>query len=172
MEIHKKFAIPAACLVFSVLGVPMGIRAHRGGRWGAFVALLPIVLFYYVALTLGENLGDSGRIPPWLGMWGPNIVVGAVAVYLLRANLKERPIPVVVLIQRWFWAAVAWGQRLGGADRPAAAPAGARPPPPRRGRGAGSGGSSGATRSTSSTGTSAWSSSRSSSTASSSRASS
>jgi LPS export ABC transporter permease LptF/LPS export ABC transporter permease LptG len=113
VEIHKKFAIPAACLVFSVLGVPMGIRAHRGGRWGAFVALLPIVLFYYVALTLGENLGDSGRIPPWLGMWGPNIVVSAVAVYLVRANLRERPIPAVVLIQQWFWAAVAWGRRVG-----------------------------------------------------------
>jgi LPS export ABC transporter permease LptF/LPS export ABC transporter permease LptG len=113
VEIHKKFAIPAACLVFSVLGVPMGIRAHRGGRWGAFVALLPIVLFYYVALTLGENLGDTGRVPPWLGMWGPNIVVSAVAVYLLRANLRERPIPAVVLVQQWFWAAVAWARGLG-----------------------------------------------------------
>jgi LPS export ABC transporter permease LptF/LPS export ABC transporter permease LptG len=122
VEIHKKFAIPAACLVFSVLGVPMGIRAHRGGRWGAFVALLPIVLFYYVALTLGENLGDTGRVPPWLGMWAPNIVVGAVAVYLLRANLRERPIPVVVLVQQWFWAIVAWVRRSGWVTRPRVAP--------------------------------------------------
>ncbi len=76
VEIHKKFAIPAACLVFSVLGVPLGIRAHRGGRWGSFVALLPIVLFYYFGLTLGENIGDYGRIPPWLAMWAPNIIVG------------------------------------------------------------------------------------------------
>ncbi len=125
VEIHKKFAIPAACLVFSVLGVPMGIRAHRGGRWGAFVALLPIVLFYYVALTSGETLGDSRRIPPWLGMWAPNIVVGAVAVYLLRANLRERPIPVVVLVQQWFWAAVAWGRRASAQPRRRTAPAGA-----------------------------------------------
>jgi LPS export ABC transporter permease LptF/LPS export ABC transporter permease LptG len=111
VEIHKKFAIPAACLVFSVLGVPLGIRAHRGGRWGAFVALLPIVLFYYVGLTLGENLGDSGRMPPWLAMWLPNLVVGAVALYLLRANLRERPIPVVELLKRGFWAAVDRGRR-------------------------------------------------------------
>jgi LPS export ABC transporter permease LptF/LPS export ABC transporter permease LptG len=106
VEVHKKFAIPAACLVFSVLGVPLGIRAHRGGRWGAFVALLPIVLFYYVALTLGENLGDTGRVPPWVAMWTPNVVVGAAALYLLRANLRERPIPMVGMLQWAFWGAV------------------------------------------------------------------
>ena len=107
VEIHKKFAIPVACIVFSVLGVPLGIRAHRGGRWGAFVALLPIVLFYYVGLTLGENIGDHGRIPPWLAMWAPNLIIGALALYLLRATLKERPVPAVALIQRGYWAAIA-----------------------------------------------------------------
>jgi LPS export ABC transporter permease LptF/LPS export ABC transporter permease LptG len=120
VELHKKFAIPAACLVFSVLGVPLGIRAHRGGRWGAFVALLPIVLFYYVALTLGENLGDTGRVPPWVAMWAPNVMVGAVALYLLRANLREQPIPLVLLVQRGFWAVAAWLRGPG--RRPAARP--------------------------------------------------
>jgi lipopolysaccharide export system permease protein len=110
VEIHKKFAIPTACVVFSFLGVPLGIRAHRGGRWGAFVALLPIVLFYYVGLTIGENIGDAGRIPPWLAMWTPNLIVGTLALYLLRANLRERPVPLVALLQRGFWAIVAWSQ--------------------------------------------------------------
>ncbi len=136
VEIHKKFAIPAACLVFSVLGVPLGIRAHRGGRMGSFVALLPIVLFYYFGLTLGENIGDYGRIPPWLAMWAPNIIVGTAALYLLRASLKERPIPLVALIQRGFWASVAAIQAIRramgeGAKRARAASAG-RPVPSRR----------------------------------------
>jgi lipopolysaccharide export system permease protein len=117
VELHKKFAIPAACLVFSVLGVPLGIRAHRGGRWGAFVALLPVVLFYYVALTLGESLGDAGRLPPWLAMWGPNLIVGALALYLLRANLRERPIPLVAAASRLGWAV--WDRLAGRRRRPA-----------------------------------------------------
>jgi LPS export ABC transporter permease LptF/LPS export ABC transporter permease LptG len=111
VEIHKKFAIPAACVVFSVLGVPLGIRAHRGGRWGAFVAILPIILFYYFGLTLGESIGDTGRIPPWIAMWAPNLITGALALYLLRANLKERPIPLVAVAQRAFWIAVAWSRK-------------------------------------------------------------
>jgi LPS export ABC transporter permease LptF/LPS export ABC transporter permease LptG len=131
VELHKKFAIPAACLVFSVLGVPLGIRAHRGGRWGAFVALLPIVLFYYVALTLGENLGDTGRVPPWLAMWAPNAVVAGIALYLLRANVRERPIPLALLVQRGFWAVARWARRLrGGAPPRRPRP---RPAPARRG---------------------------------------
>ncbi len=113
VEIYKKFAIPTACLVFSFLGVPLGIRAHRGGRMGSFVALIPIVLFYYFGLTLGENIGDHGRIPPWLAMWAPNMIVGAVALYLLRATLKERPIPLVALAQRGFWTAVAAARSTG-----------------------------------------------------------
>ncbi len=134
VEIHKKFAIPVACLVFSVLGVPLGIRAHRGGRWGAFVAALPILLFYYVGLTLGENVGDTGRVAPWLAMWGPNIVVGAVAIYLLRATLRERPIPVVTLIQQAFWSLVAQGRGYWRRIAvPAAAP-GSRPAAATRGR--------------------------------------
>src|SRR5262249_2770943 len=52
VEIHKKYAIPTACLIFAVVGVPLGIRTHRGGRWAAFVVLLPVVLFYYVFLTV------------------------------------------------------------------------------------------------------------------------
>src|SRR5262249_39388357 len=107
VEIHKKFAIPTACFVFAVLGVPLGIRAHRAGRWAAFVALLPVVLFYYVFLTLGEQMANTGRIPPWVAMCGPNLVVAVIGLSLLWSNLKERPIPVVVAAQRLFWVAAA-----------------------------------------------------------------
>jgi lipopolysaccharide export system permease protein len=93
VEIHKKYAIPTACVVFAVIGVPLGIRAHRGGRWAAFVVLLPVVLFYYIFLTVGEQLGDHRRIPPWVAMWTPNLIVGALGLYLLRATVTERPLP-------------------------------------------------------------------------------
>jgi lipopolysaccharide export system permease protein len=100
VEIHKKYAIPTACLVFAIVGVPLGIRAHRGGRWAAFVVLLPVVLFYYIFLTVGETLGDARRIPAWFAMWMPNLVVGVLGLYLMWANVKERPLPFVAARQR------------------------------------------------------------------------
>jgi LPS export ABC transporter permease LptF/LPS export ABC transporter permease LptG len=93
VELHKKYAIPTACLVFAVVGVPLGIRTHRGGRWAAFVVLLPIVLFYYVFLTVGEQLGDRQRIPAWAAMWTPNLAVGGLGLYLLWVAVTERPLP-------------------------------------------------------------------------------
>jgi len=100
VEIHKKYAIPAACFVFAIVGVPLGIRAHRGGRWAAFVVLLPFIFFYYIFLTVGEMLGDARRIPAWVAMWTPNLVVGAFGLYLLWANVKERPLPFVAARRR------------------------------------------------------------------------
>jgi LPS export ABC transporter permease LptF/LPS export ABC transporter permease LptG len=103
VEIHKKYAIPTACLVFALIGLPLGIRAHRGGRWTAFVLLLPIVLFYYVFLTVGEQFGDAGRIPPWVAMWTPNILAASLGLYLLWASVQERPLPLAARLQGGLW---------------------------------------------------------------------
>ena len=108
VEMHKKYAIPTACFVFALIGVPLGIRAHRAGRWAAFVAVLPIFLFYYIFLTVGETLGDRGRLPPWLAMWAPNLFGGAVGLYLLWASVQERPLPLRAVGQ-WIGA---WVLRL------------------------------------------------------------
>jgi LPS export ABC transporter permease LptF/LPS export ABC transporter permease LptG len=100
VEIHKKYAIPSACLIFAVIGVPLGIRAHRAGRWAAFVAVLPIFLFYYIFLTLGETMADRNRVPAWLAMWGPNLLAAVIGLYLLVAAVRERPLPFRGLVDR------------------------------------------------------------------------
>jgi lipopolysaccharide export system permease protein len=133
VEIHKKYAIPSACLVFALIGLPLGIRAPRGGRWAAFVLLLPIVLFYYVFLTVGEQFGDAGRIPPWLAMWTPNIVTAGLGLYLLWGSVKERPLPFAAQLQAALWrlglrATRLWRRRLVRSGRRGSATAGGRRP--------------------------------------------
>lgn len=87
VEIHKKFSIPFACIVFGVLGLPLGITNRRGGKSSGFSLSIAIILFYYVAINNGEAFAAAGRITPFLGMWTANIVLLALGIYLLfRAN--------------------------------------------------------------------------------------
>jgi lipopolysaccharide export system permease protein len=81
VEIHKKLSIPAACLVFALLGAPLGVKARRGGVAVGFLSV-GFFLLYYLFLVGGEQLADRGRMAPWLSMWLPNIVLGAAGLYL------------------------------------------------------------------------------------------
>ncbi len=75
VEIHKKYSLPAACIVFVLLGAPLGMRVRRTGPAVAF-ASVPFFLFYYLCLVGGEDLADRLLFPPWLSMWLPNLVLG------------------------------------------------------------------------------------------------
>ncbi len=79
VEIHKKFSLPAACIVFVLIGAPLGMRVRRAGPAVAFVSVA-FVLFYYLCLIGGEELANRLLLPPWLAMWLPNIVLGAWGV--------------------------------------------------------------------------------------------
>lgn len=107
VEWHKKFAIPAACLVFAIVGLPLGIGARKGSKAAAVVFGLAIILIYYIFLTTGETLGDNGRIPPWLSMWAPNILVGGIGLYLFAGAMRERPLPLEEKLVTLFYRALA-----------------------------------------------------------------
>lgn len=87
VEIHKKFAIPFACIAFGVLGLPLGITNRRGGKSSGFSLSIAIILLYYVMINNGEHLATAGKIPPVIAMWAPNVLLLALGAYLLsRAN--------------------------------------------------------------------------------------
>src|SRR6267378_2648575 len=75
VEIHKKFSLPAACVVFVLLGAPIGMRVRRAGPGVAFVSIA-FFLFYYLCLVGGEELANRLLLPAWLAMWIPNLVLG------------------------------------------------------------------------------------------------
>lgn len=84
LELHQRIAIPAASLVFGLLAVPLGIGSRAGGRGRGFVLSLGVVLLYYIMLNNGEMQALEGRIPSWLGMWLPNLVLTLAALVLMR----------------------------------------------------------------------------------------
>ncbi len=81
VEIQKKFSIPAACLVFVLVGAPLGIRARKSGIGVVFLSILFFV-FYWLCLAGGEELADRTYVAPWFAMWVPNLVIGALGILL------------------------------------------------------------------------------------------
>ncbi len=81
VEIHKKFSIPFACIVFVLVGAPLGMRARRGGLAAGFLSVA-FFLFYYLCLIGGEQLADRGLMPVWLSMWLPNVALGLLGIRL------------------------------------------------------------------------------------------
>ena len=90
VEIHKRLAFPFACLVFGLLGLSLGSVWRRGGRAYGFVLSIVIVFLYYLFLSIGENLAKSGYLFPFMGIWMPNVVMGAVGIYLFRRVAREQ----------------------------------------------------------------------------------
>lgn len=87
-EYHKKFAVPLACLIFGVLGVPLGITSRRSGKSRGFSVGIGVVLLYYIMQLAGDALGENGQISPVVGAWAPNIVflTAALVTFVMAAN--------------------------------------------------------------------------------------
>lgn len=122
VELHKRVALPAATVAFSLLGFPLGLRNRRGGKgYGLTVSVL-VVVGYYVLFNNGELLARSGKLPVMLGIWLPNLLVVALAFAFLQVVSKSpsvrNPGPSQ-LVALWQRLAGVW--RLFRAQRNAAA---------------------------------------------------
>lgn len=89
VEIHKKYALPFACLVFVLIGAPLGTMSRKGGFGMAAGLSLFFFLIYWVFLIGGEKLADRGLLSPFVGIWGANIFLGLIGVLLMIKSAKE-----------------------------------------------------------------------------------
>ncbi|MCG2714683.1 MAG: LptF/LptG family permease [Candidatus Marinimicrobia bacterium] len=92
VEIHKKFSIPFACIVFVLLGAPLGVMTRRGGITMAATLSIIFFLAYYVFLIGGEELADMVIISPFWAMWTPNILLSLVGAYLIYYATWEQKV--------------------------------------------------------------------------------
>ncbi len=89
IEFHKKMSIPFACMVFVVLGMPLGISFSRSGRGISFGSALLIIFIYYALMTLGETMGNKKVIPAQLSMWIPNVALLLAGGFLFWKKTRE-----------------------------------------------------------------------------------
>jgi lipopolysaccharide export system permease protein len=89
IEIHKKFSLAAACLIFVLLGAPIALRFPRGGVGLVIGVSLVVFALYYVGLIGGEALARKGFMPPFWAMWGTNVILTVVGIVLLFRKGRE-----------------------------------------------------------------------------------
>lgn len=93
VEIYKKYAIPAACFVFILIGAPLGIMVRKGGFGVAASISLFFFLLYWAFLIGGEKLSERGIISPFMGMWSANILLFVAGLLLtIQTNLETKTI--------------------------------------------------------------------------------
>jgi lipopolysaccharide export system permease protein len=92
MKFHEKFALPFACFALGMVAVPLGMQSTRSNRSMGTVMGILLFLTYYILLTVAWSFGESGTVPPVVGIWTPNIVMGGIGIYLYIRMVKERPV--------------------------------------------------------------------------------
>ncbi len=80
VEIWKKYSLPAACIIFVLIGVPIAVRHHRGGISMVVGVSFLVFTAYYVALIGGESMADQELLSPFWAMWGVNVLFLLVAL--------------------------------------------------------------------------------------------
>jgi lipopolysaccharide export system permease protein len=105
IEFQRRMAFPAACVVFALLGVPMGVRPRRGGRAGGLILTLILVGGYYFFFVTGDHMAAQGRISPFIGVWAANIVALILGMIMFaRIENIRRPNPILSWLESK-WAA-------------------------------------------------------------------
>jgi lipopolysaccharide export system permease protein len=89
VEIYKKYALPVACIVFVLIGAPLGIMVRKGGFGAAASISLSFFLLYWAFLIGGEKLSERDVFSPFIGMWAANILLFVMGILLTIKTNKE-----------------------------------------------------------------------------------
>ena len=105
IELHRRIALPWACLALGLLAVPLGIQSKSSKRAYGFITALGMFFTYFVLMSAGMVFGENGIYPPAIGLWMPNLIMGAAACWFGWRTLRERPLwtaSLAELLER-FW---------------------------------------------------------------------
>ena len=97
---HKRFALPTACLVLALVGIPLGLSSKKSGKSGGFVLTILLVFVYYVISLVGVSLARQGRVSPWFGAWLADIIFLALAIFLF-SRAEKRPLELASFRAIW-----------------------------------------------------------------------
>ena len=100
IEFHRRFALPTACLVLALVGIPLGLSAKKGGKSTGFVLTIALVFLYYLISLAGMSLARQGKFPVGPGVWLGNIAFFIAGIFLVW-RVDRMPIEIGSLRGWW-----------------------------------------------------------------------
>lgn len=101
IELHQRLALPPACFLLALVGIPLGVSSRKGGKSGAFVITVAVAFIYWIGLIAANGLAKQQKLPVGIAMWIPNAIFAVVGLILLAR--MERPGD-----RDWYAIVIAW----------------------------------------------------------------
>ena len=100
LEVHRRFAMPTACLVLAMVGIPLGLSARKGGKSTGFVLTILLVMVYYLFSLTGVHMAREAKMSPWTGSWMGNAFFFLCGLFLLW-RVDRMPIEIGNFAETW-----------------------------------------------------------------------
>jgi LPS export ABC transporter permease LptG len=89
IELNQRFALPLACIMLALVGIPLGVTSRKGGKSSAYVVTVLVAFLYYMSYASLLGLARSGRVAVPVAAWTPGTVYAIAGTFLL--SRLERP---------------------------------------------------------------------------------
>ena len=89
IELHQRLALPPACFLLALIGIPLGVSSRKGGKSSAFVLTVALAFVYWMGLIVANGMAKQQKLPVGVAMWIPNAIFALVGLFLLTR--LERP---------------------------------------------------------------------------------
>ncbi|MDP9171267.1 MAG: LptF/LptG family permease [Acidobacteriota bacterium] len=105
IELHGRFALPFACFMLALVGIPLGASSRKGGRSAGYVWAIFLSFFcYYLAYISLTSLARSHSMSPELASWLPNAVFGLAGVGMIARMESPGDRDLIGNVRIWFAA--------------------------------------------------------------------
>ncbi len=105
IELHRRLALPPACFLLALMGIPLGISSRKGGKSSAFVLTTALAFVYWMGLIAANGLAKQQKLPVGIAMWMPNAIFAVVGVFLLTRMERPGDRDLIAIVSGWIGAA-------------------------------------------------------------------
>jgi len=94
LEVHRRFAMPFACIIFAIIAIPLGIQNRRSGKAAGFSLSVATLITFYIFQSTGRSLAEKEILTHFMAAWLPNFIFLTAGAYLFVKTANEERVAI------------------------------------------------------------------------------